>query len=173
MGNIPQRRNRFQKLVIAGCSRRCSMNPGNIPSELNTLIIKWFEDGSTINTVRANAMALGHTFSVGAIAQHRKNHLHNADQVERAADGPPKGELDILNEMIQAGARQVGLDSTRISAEQLLRAIELKQKLTEGSVFDAMYEAMKGVGRTDLDAPKPPADDPAVATQLEGDRDEA
>lgn len=161
------------KLVLAGCSRKCSLNPGNVPAQVTLLVTKWFEDGATLEGVRKNLLEMtGEAPSVGAIGQHRKNHLHPAAGVDKIdPNAKPMGELEILDKMIQSGAKQVGLESTRISAEQLLRAIELKQKLTEGSVFDAMYEAMKGVGEKDFDAPKPPEDDPAVAAQKEGDTD--
>lgn len=142
-----------------------------MPSGIPLLIVKWFEDGATIEKVRTNLLEMGHRATNGAIGRHRKDHLHPAAMDFQGSDVKPKTELEILDHMIQAGARQVGLDNTRISAEQLLRAIELKQKLTEGSVFDAMYEAMKGSNREDFDAPKPPADDPAVAVQNESDAD--
>ncbi len=161
------------KLLISGCSRKCSLNVGNIPQGLPTLIVKWFEDGATIVQVKQNLFEMGFQAANGAIGRHRKDHLHSAEGVMQIDhNAKPKTELEILDGMIQAGAKQVGLENTRISAEQLLRAIELKQKLTEGSVFDAMYEAMKGVGAQDFDAPKPPGDDPAVAGQNESDKDE-
>lgn len=163
------------KLILAGCSRKCNLNPGNVGENVSLLVQKWFEDGEPIQTVRNNLIEMGHTFSASSIGQHRKNHLHIADGVVKkpGTEEKPLGELEILDSMIQSGGRQMRLDSARISAEQLLRAIELKQKLTEGSVFDAMYEAMKGVGQVDLDSPKSPADDPAAVAETDPDSSDA
>lgn len=152
------------KLVLAGCSRLCSLNVGNMPGGLPELVVKWFEEGATIEEVRLRLLEMGVKVSNGAIGRHRKGHLHPAGVVSHgeAGQGEKKTDLEVLETIIGRGSQQVDSSSTRISAEQLLRAIELKHKLTEGSVFDAMYEAMKGSRTVDLDMPVPPADDPAL-----------
>jgi hypothetical protein len=160
-GHASGKRHLPGKLVIAGCSRKCSLNIGNVPSGRAELVIKWFEDGDSIAVVRRKLLEMGTVISMGSIGRHRKDHLHPVS-AESVSDGPKKSELDILDIIIQRGAQQVDLSSTKISAEQLLRAIELKQKMTEGSVFQDMFDAMRGVGQVDFDAPKAPPDDPGI-----------
>lgn len=162
------------KLVIAGCTRACSLNDTQIPAGLGELIVKWFEERATIESVQRRLAEMDFPASRAAVGRHRKTHLHPAEGIKRdVVDARPKSDLEVLETIIQRGSQQVDLSGSRISAEQLLRAIELKHKMTEGSVFDQMYDAMRGAPPIDLDAPVPPSDDPALAVQVEGDRDEA
>lgn len=158
-------KNLFQadKLVLVNCTRSCSLNEGNIPAGVPDMIIKWFQDGASLRAVQERLAEMDVHVSTSATGRHRKDHLKVArDVLVEGQEQPKKSDLEVLETIIQRGSQQVDLSSSKISAEQLLRAIELKHRLTEGSVFDQMYEAMRGAPAKDLDAPEPPPDDPAL-----------
>lgn len=136
------------KRVLADCSRGCSLNADRLPSGMGQLIHTWFEEGCNDREIRERAAPLGMKLSNGAISRHRANHLHAASSsVSPKDDGeeaPKMSDLDVIEGIIQTGAQQVKLTSAKVTTEQLLKAIELKHRLTEGSVFDAMFAAMAG-----------------------------
>lgn len=142
------------KRILADCTRGCSLNVDRMPAGLAELVHRWFEEGCNDREIRERAAPLGAKLSNGAISRHRANHLHAADSAAAPAtpgeESKPVGDLEVIENIIQAGARQVSLTSAKVTTEQLLRAIELKHRLTEGSVFDAMFEAMAGSGDDDL-----------------------
>jgi hypothetical protein len=57
----------------------------------------------------------------------------------------------VLDAVIQRFARNLAHGSTNITAEQGLRAIETKQRLTEGSVFDELFAALSDNGEDEED----------------------
>jgi len=166
-------------LVLVNCTRACSLNIHNLPSGIGELVVKWFEDGDSIRAVAQRLQDLEIKRSAGAIGRHRLKHMEKrSGSLPREDQVKKKTDLEVLETIIFRGSQQVDLSASRISAEQLLRAIELKHKLTEGSVFDAMYEAMRGANVTDLDAPAkdepaPPPDDPGLDIDKTDDSNEA
>lgn len=144
----PYRRPR--KLAAVGCTPKCTLNADGLPGYLSTTLHKIFEAGGTIEEVINKAGEAGTVLSAGAVARHRSKHLHEIDESMGAT--PEKVDtLEVLDAMIARGAQQVKRSDVKVTAEQLLRAMELKLKLTQGSVFDAMYNAMRG-DDVDLDA---------------------
>lgn len=150
---MPNPKNAYKR-VLSGCTRGCSLNAENLPAGLPELIHRWFEEGCNNAEIIARAAPMGSKLSNGAVGRHRSTHLHAAASIGAAIeDGeePPKqSDLDVVDALIQQGARQVGTAAFKVTAEQLLRAIELKHRLTEGSVFDAMYDAMMSDPDDDL-----------------------
>lgn len=146
------KRTKMGKLVMSGCTRGCSLNPENLPAGLGQLVHLWFEEGKNNSQIIALAGPMGAKLSNGAVGRHRSAHLHAAGMPATAPgeDGPKRSDLEVIESIIQTGAQQVSLSTSKVTTEQLLRAIELKHKLTEGSVFDAMYDAMIGSGDDDL-----------------------
>lgn len=136
------------KYVLSGCTRGCSLNAENLPAGIGELVHKWFEDGKNNGEIIALAAPFGAKLSNGSVGRHRSAHLHAAQvapvSAPSANPGQKLADLDVIESIIQTGAQQVGLSTSKVTTEQLLRAIELKHKLTEGSVFDAMYDAMIG-----------------------------
>lgn len=133
------------------CTRRCTLNPDNQPGTMGVLLHGWFEAGDNNEQIIRKAAALGRKLSNGAVGRHRANHLtwwsEDADPTVRGGeDKPRKSDLEILDQIIGRGAEQIDLSTMRISAEQLLRAIELKQKLTQGAIFADFYDAIGAAG---------------------------
>ena len=134
------------------CTRRCTLNPDNQPGTMGVLLHGWFEAGDNNEQIIRKASALGRKLTNGSVGRHRANHLvwwdPDSDPTAGAGgeDKPRKSDLEILDQIIGRGAEQIGLSTMRISAEQLLRAIELKQKLTQGAIFADFYEAIGAAG---------------------------
>lgn len=134
--NNPQR-----KLIVGGCNGNCSLNPRNLPVGVAELVHGWYEEGVTPNRVYKRLAEMEIRISQGAAYRHYHNHLQESDETP---DPENLSDLEVIETFIARGTRQLKQDSTKITGEQLLRAIELKLKLTQGSVFDSMFEAMKG-----------------------------
>lgn len=136
------------KRILSGCTRGCSLNPESLPAGIGQLVHGWFEQGYSNPEIIKAAGLIGVKLSNGAIGRHRSAHLHAAQEAPAFAPGAPPGEkltdLEVIERIIQSGANQVSLSSAKVSTEQLLAAIALKHKLTEGSVFDSMFDAMAG-----------------------------
>ena len=143
------------KRVVSGCSRGCSLNPERLPAGMGELLHRWFEEGCNDHEIRERAWSLyQQKLSNGAISRHRANHLHKAESGSSRSDPDSPTErlsdLEVIEAVIQTGAQQVRASNAKVTTEQLLQAISLKHKLTEGSVFDAMFEAMMGSGEQDM-----------------------
>lgn len=146
---MPSVKNAYKR-IQSGCTRGCSLNAENLPAGIGELIHGWFESGYSNPEIIRAAGLVGVKLSNGAIGRHRSTHLHAAPSAPSAPSAPAEGgdgkltDLEVIEKIIQAGANQVSLASAKVSTEQLLAAIALKHKLTEGSVFDAMFAQMSG-----------------------------
>lgn len=142
------------KRVLSGCTRGCSLNAENLPPGIGDLIHGWFEAGRNNSEIIDGGRLLGLKLSNGAIGRHRAAHLHSVPaEPATSADGRPAeklADLEVIEAVIARGVAQVRLQSSKVSTEQLLQAIALKHKLTEGSVFDSMFDAMSGHEDEDL-----------------------
>jgi hypothetical protein len=134
------------------------------------LVHRWFEEGANRETIIARAAELGVKLTSGSIQRHKSNHLvpgRDPSSPLTTEEGDPNrrySELEVIDAVIQRGARQVSLSSAKVTTEQLLSAIALKHKLTEGSVFDALFEALSGEDDEDLSDLEAPS---AVAGEAE------
>lgn len=144
------------KYQIVDCSRKCSLNPERLPAGVGELIHRWFEEGANRDAIMSRAMELGVKLSSGAVGRHKSNHLRVARDDNSPLppeDGQPGRrytELETIDAIIQRGAQGMQLSSAKVTTEQLLSAIALKHKLTEGSVFDALFEMLSGDDDEDL-----------------------
>lgn len=137
------------------CNRSCSLNLAKHPPRIASLIHSWYEDGWNNFNIRAKAAMLDTTISDGAIARHRRNHLEVVDVDEAdipeevsKTDGEKLSDVQILDRIVAQGARNLSSKAVKVSPEMLMRAMELKYKLTQGSVmedtFAAIGKAMSG-----------------------------
>lgn len=171
-------RERPRREFVRTCGSRCSLNPINLPPGVGELIHEWFEDGLAQPKVLVQTQEKwGIKLSSGAIGRHAKSHLQEVIPVDEG--GERLEDLEVLDTIIQRGAQQVKVKGSRVTTDQLLKAMELRLKLTQGSVFDHMFEAMKGAP-TDLDvdvdadvsddsAPDMGADEQAQAATTDAD----
>lgn len=137
------------KYQLVNCSKKCSLNPGNMPAGVGELVHRWFEEKANRETIMARAQELGVKLTSGSISRHKGNHMVPARDPNSPLnddDNPGKrfSELEVIDSVIQRFARQMQTGSASVTTEQGLRAIELKHKMTEGSVFDALFDALSG-----------------------------
>lgn len=143
---MPSSRNAYRR-IVSGCTKGCSLNSENLPTGIGELVHRWFEEGYSNQEIIKHGLLVGAKLSNGAIGRHRSSHLHAAQDVPVVpvdGSGEKLTDLEVIERVIQAGASQVSLVNAKVSTEQLLAAIALKHKLTEGSVFDAMFAQMAG-----------------------------
>jgi len=137
------------KYDLVNCSRKCNCNPGNLPSGVGELLHRWFEEGANREALIARGKEVGVKLTGGSLQRHKANHL-----IPARGPGSPAGddgdtgrrysELEVVDSVIQRFARQMQAGSQQVTTEQGLRAIELKHRLTEGSVFEALFDALSG-----------------------------
>lgn len=147
-GSNPNFTNKLKpaRYQIANCTKGCSLNPDNLPGGMGAMVHSWFEMGNNNMQIVRKSDAIGHHLSNGAIGRHRQKHLVKWDEEADVSQSGPvkrKSDLDILDQIIGRGSEMVDLATFRITAEQLLRAIELKQKLTQGSMFQDFFGAIE------------------------------
>lgn len=144
---VPTTKLKPAKYKIVGCTRACSLNADNLPPGVGPMVHSWFEAGDNNPTISRKSDGVGHHLSMGAIGRHRGKHLvkwHQSDDtMTPRSPAKRKSDLDILDQIIGRGSEMVDLATFRITAEQLLRAIELKQKLTQGSMFQDFFGAIE------------------------------
>jgi hypothetical protein len=175
-----------RKYRVDNCSVACSLNPRMLPAGAYDAIHRWVELGSNNETVVANALSIGVTITERSLARHKRNHMVPEDHLtqlgndEVILDPPEPGQapgaklsdLQILDKIIQAGAKQLGTQSVRISPEMTMKAMELRLKITNGSVFDDFMSAVgKAFGAPDTapsDAPETPEALAAAMEQMQG-----
>lgn len=155
-----------RKWRVARCTRKCTLHEYNLPGAAPQQVHAWFEEGLNDKEISTRLDAgFDHHVSFGAVARHRKNHLVPEDQLvrldgtapieskpgrERPKDNTelPKrrvGDLELLDALIAKGAETAHMQHVKVTAEQMLRAIELKHKMTQGSVFADFFGAIGAV----------------------------
>ena len=130
--------------ISSNCRRPCSLNEANLPGRSADLIHSWYEAGDNNAKIVERAQLINVKISEGAVGRHRANHLIPVDKLEDPTDLPDEkvNELELLDSIISRGAKDLRLKTAKVTAEQALRAIELKFKLTQGSVLDDFMHAI-------------------------------
>jgi hypothetical protein len=175
------------KFRATDCHTLCASNPRNLPAGLPDLLHGWFEAGDNNETIHRKLKEFGHPISIGALANHRRKHLVREDQfvpIEQLGGDPDidsdrkLSDLEILDRIIQAGAKGLNARTVRISPEMTMKAMELRLKVTQGSVFDNFMDAVsKAFNADDPGEPTPESPEAVLSleelTQSAGDDDAA
>jgi len=159
------------KYAINGCTGLCSLNRQNLAPTAFESIHSWYEEGANNEEIVARAAKLVPPVKIGTTTawRHRHNHLQvvTGELPEAVPEGPRKSNLQILEQLIARGATQLDLTSTRVSPEQLLKAMELHQRMTQGSIWGDLLSSL-----AEDDAPVDFGDDPAKASADEKAQDQ-
>lgn len=148
------------------CHPQCALSPQKAGSVLAAQIQEWYSGGETAFGVRRLLQEKKYEVSETSVYRHFKKHVVKIDdQMEaeeravEAIENPQArlSDLEILERIIQKGAAALIRKETRVTPEMTMKALDLKLKLTQGSVFDAFLGAV-------ADAM---ADGPAEAGDLE------
>lgn len=143
-----------RKYKVEACSVQCTLNPHHFPAGGYDAIHAWYEQGLSMDQIQSNAKVMGWEVTTRALYRHMQNHMvpvehlthfgENKDPVILDPDAPvgKMSDLDILDKIIQAGSKQLSQQSVRITPEMTMKAMELRLKLTQGSVFDDFLSAV-------------------------------
>lgn len=159
-----------RKYSIVGCSRGCTLNEYALPGAAAAAVHQWFEEGVPDPVISARLeQSFNYHASYGAIGRHRKGHLIPQDHMltlqttmapgmgqagGQAGERPRKvGDIELLEQLIAAGAAALEGGHVKVSSEQMLKAMELKYKMTAGAAYDEFFEAI-GVTMSGLAAAK-------------------
>ena len=149
-----------RKYVVRNCNRRCTVNVQNLPGRVGELVHGWYQDGNNDYEIIRKAAVLEVKLSHGAVSRHRKNHLVPWDQLEENVGkidpiagesngdspiSPRVSDLEVVERIIAAGADSIAIRGMKISPEMTLRAIEMKYRLTQGSVFEGFLGAIGAI----------------------------
>lgn len=155
-GRLPWNKLKPREYVVTErCTRACSVSEWSLPGNAFAITHGWYEQGLNNKEMHAKSVEAGWPLSEGALGRHRGKHLAPKDQMHTVgelieqANGAPEqvlSDLEILERLIQTGSKSLADKKVRVSPEMLMKAMELKYKLTQGNVFqgflDAVNEAM-------------------------------
>ena len=142
-----------QPYRIIKCPRLCSINDYNLPAGLGGLIHAWIEEATPDAMIEARSEEHGHKVSERAVRNHRLKHLVPENKIMKdtvigtrpdVGDGTDQSfsDLDVIEQIIKAGGKQLMARQAQVSPEMTMRAIELKYKMTQGSMMDDFFRAM-------------------------------
>ena len=130
------------------CTKACTLNEFNLPSGSFPEIHAMYEAGLNARAISHKVEEVwNHHLSYGAIDRHKGKHLDKttagfAGVPGRSVPRKKVSDLELLDLMISKGADVLDAPNVKISPEQLLRAMELRLKLTQGSVFQDFFDAI-------------------------------
>lgn len=126
------------------CTKRCSVNPANIGDDKYKLVHGWYEQGLNDHKIAQNAFHADLDLSPAALGRHRANHMLQAGETPMvpgdAAVKKKLTDLEALDAILEQGASQI--EQWRITPSDWFKALDAKYKLTQGSAFEDMLEAL-------------------------------
>jgi hypothetical protein len=155
--------------LLGTCTAKCSINEANIGEERAKLVHGWFEEGLNDKTIAKNAFTSGFTVSHGAVGRHRQNHMEPKGEIREGRTGKQWSDLEIIDNMIQAGGDRA--DQFKMTPSETMKAMELKYKLTAGSAFEGMLDALNRAAMEEDDL-EPAPNDPSIEGYIEEDDEE-
>ena len=126
--------------LLGTCSPKCSLNIENLGEERALMVHGWFEQGLNDKTISKNAVSAGFPLSHGAVGRHRANHLEPKGETYAGRSVTKSTDLEIIEGLIQVGGQR--LDEFKVTPSELMKAMELKYKMTQGSAFESMLDAL-------------------------------
>lgn len=154
------------KYAVIGCTPQCTLGSEHLGDHFLT-VHGWFEQAIPIRQLVARAKAdLGVEISNTATYRHLSRHLREIQpEAESPIDiaGAKRGrgsDLDVLEEIIAAGWRNSG--NWKPTIQDTLKAMDMKLRLTKGSVFDDLFATIDAAVEEDDLPPENPeaAEDP-------------
>lgn len=131
--------------LVSICPSKCSFHPTVIGDEAAAQLQAFREAGSATTTWLEQAQqVLGHPVSRTAGIRHLTGHYRDA--VEPRAEqlpGPKRGDLEILDLIIQRGAENS--QNWKPSIKDTIEAMKLKMQMTGNSAFEDLISLFDGV----------------------------
>lgn len=144
---------------VGNCSTTCKLNPEKLLSH-DAMVKRMFTEGEPDRVIAARLRDMGYDVAYASVQRHRVNHLYKADWHGRSNAHPhparpaaPPEPTDMesiedvdnllaLRRIIALGMKR--LPSSKITADLVVKAIELEERLTKGNRTDALMEAIQG-----------------------------
>ena len=145
--------------LLGSCGPKCSLSVGSLGEERAKLVHGWYEEGLNDKDIAKNAYVAGFTISHGSAGRHRANHLEPLGEIRETRTVRTRTDLEIIESMIQAGGDRA--DQFKMTPSETMKAMELKYKLTQGSAFEGMLDALNRAAM-DEDDLEPAEGDPSV-----------
>lgn len=167
------------KHLIANCHPRCSLSERAIGHGPAEVLRGWREEGMGSERMANRATdLLKRPVLPGTMARHLKHYREVVPEAGTgdfmAPVGQKAGDLDILDAIIQQGARNA--HNWKPSIKDTLEAMKLKMQITGNSAFDDMLAAMEaglrlseGASEDDLDDVEAPE---AISDEIEREIDD-
>jgi hypothetical protein len=114
------------------------------------------ERGESDKGTAERAQRRGTQITFGSVNRHRKRHLRPAEIVTERSDFADLSEIEALTEAIRQG--QTMIPGWKMTPGEWMKALELKMRLTEGTVFDAFLGAVASASQEVADDDSPGVD---------------
>lgn len=133
------------------CHPKCSLNHLRLGAQRAADVQTQFEKGVPPAGIKRELIALGIPVSDRSLYRHFKTHVTvipgTSEEDEAIVETFEKpdlrlSDLEILERIIQKGAAALSKKDVRVTPEMTMKALDLKLKLTQGSVFDAFLGAV-------------------------------
>jgi len=137
---------------LASCSKQCSLNPEQMGDKYAQIVHGWYEQGLGDGAIGKNLFELGLSVSESTIARHRSKHMMKQGELTdqplaEGEEGPELSDLEALDAILRQGSKQIG--KWRVTPSDFFKAMDMKYKLTQGSVFQGMLEALAAAEEDD------------------------
>ena len=136
-------------MVTEKCHGGCSISEAALGPERHQMVHDWLEAGDSYQTVCEKGMAAGFRITQGSLGRHLRNHTTDEARVAENQDFGKLDELAALDAAIKQG--QKNIPNWKMTPGEWMKAMELKLRLTQGTVFDGMLAAMAAAGAEDDD----------------------
>ena len=146
--------------LLGSCTKKCSLSEAVLGEDSAKMVHGWYEQGLNDKQIAKNAFLAGITLSHGAVGRHRQNHLEPKGEMRGSVSTKRRTDLEIIEDMIQAGGDAAG--QFKMTPSETMKAMELKYKLTSGSAFEGMLDALNRAAMEDDDLEAMP-NDPSMA----------
>lgn len=155
-------------VLLDSCTAKCGSNAAHI-GDANALILHgWYEQGLNDTEIARNCFQAGFPIGQGSIGRHRANHMEPLAEQRESRSTTRRSDLEIIESMIQAGGDRAG--QFKMTPSETMKAMELKYKLTQGSAFEGMLDALNRAAMEEDDI-VPAVGDPSVGDFALGDDD--
>jgi len=125
------------------CSTACQFHPDSIGQDKADQLKSWWEAGDSARVLGRKATALlGRNVDHSVFFKHANNHYRELVQEPEPESGDKVGDLQMLDGIIQAAARNS--KNWKPTIRDALEAMKLKLQITGNSAFDDMLAAMEG-----------------------------
>lgn len=152
-----------KKRLTVACPSACSLNPEKIGPGITGVLLEMRANGAGSPSMTRRFIELsGHPFAQTNMERHLKHYKELDPEPEEPSGAVPDeklGDLDILDRIIQQGARNSR--NWKPTIKDTLEAMKLKMQITGNSAFDNMLAAMEaglqlaeGVPEDEIEAPE-------------------